>query len=126
MDVTEVDNVQAQQPVEAVETVKTVIIPAKPKKVGQRKENYDDETTAELLKKTKPQIHTDWGGKDALDQISKKMAAKGISCGERSCEAILEIVKEQIDSIRQRINPRFDEAIRRIANTEVTYEETLD
>lgn len=96
------------------------------RKIGQRKENYDGETTPEVLKKTKPLIRSDWGGKDAIEQIKKKMSAHGIVCGDKSSAAILEIVKEQIEGVRKRMTPRLDAVIKRISDEEAIIEETLE
>lgn len=87
------------------------------RKVGQRKESYDDEDTVTVLKKSKSLIRTDWGGaSDPLQVIIKEMAEEGIKCGLMSAAAIKKIAEKQVNGCRKRTAPRLDEAIKRLEN----------
>lgn len=85
------------------------------RKAGKRKTDLSGESDAEVLKKAKQLIRTDFGGSsDPLEVIRKKMEEKGIKpVGPASCKAIKELLEEQVESCRKRTTPRLDEAIRR-------------
>ena len=96
------------------------------RKPGQRKPNYDDESTADLLKNVKKLVRTDWGGKDAIEQIVKKMAEDDVNCGPIAAAAIKKMIEKAVRGNRERIFPRIDEAIRRLSGTsEDDFQETL-
>jgi hypothetical protein len=84
------------------------------RKAGQRKTDLSDETDAELLKKAKPLIRTDWGGSsDPESVIKNQLKSDGIVAGPKLPTLIRKMVEKQVESCRKRINPRLDEAIRR-------------
>jgi len=90
------------------------------RKIGQRKTDLSGESTAEVLKKAKTLIRTDFGGSpDPESVIKKKLLAVGIEAGPKSCAAIKKLLEEQVDSCRKRAFPRIDEAIRRVSGTAV-------
>lgn len=93
------------------------------RKNGKRKSNYDDESTVKVLKTAKPFVRADWGGKDKIEQVKKKMAERGIECGDKSAIAILDIIAEQLNGVRNRLYPRIDEVINRLS--EDTNDEVL-
>lgn len=79
------------------------------RKVGQRKESFDDETLAKSLTEIKKFVRLDFGGQpDHIGQIKKKMAQKGIDCGDKSAEAILELIREVLEGVKKRQAPRLD------------------
>lgn len=84
------------------------------RKPGRRKTDLSDETPVQILKKAKPLIRTDFGGADPLEVIRKRMAARGVVAGPKSCAAIKELLEEQAESDRKRIFPRIDAAIERL------------
>lgn len=87
----------------------------KTRKPGQKKADYSDEDTRTLLKKSKQLVRTDFGGSSQpTEVIRKKLEARGIPAGPKSCEAIKELLEEQVESCRKRIFPRIDEAIKRL------------
>lgn len=83
------------------------------RKIGQRKQDLSGESTAEVLKKAKALIRTDWGGKDPDEVIRKKLEAAGVQAGPKSLAAIRQIAEEQVEGCRRRTSARMDEAIRR-------------
>jgi len=83
------------------------------RKVGQAKPDLSDESTAELLKKTKSLLRTDFGGKDPLSVIHEKMAAEGVQAGPKSCQAIRKLMEGVAKGDRDRTERRLNEAIRR-------------
>lgn len=84
------------------------------RKIGQRKTDLSGETDAEVIKKAKSLVRTDFGGaSDPLAAIGKKMQEKGITTGPQSQQAIKELLEEQVESCRKRVFPRLDESIRR-------------
>ena len=85
------------------------------RKPGAKKEDLSDESTAKLLKVAKQLVRKDFGGKNPLQSIEGKMAAKGVECGPVSCQAILDIIEEQINGIKKRQFDRLDEAIKRVS-----------
>jgi len=89
---------------------------------GRRKSNYNDESTADVVKNAKKQIGKNFGGKDAIASIINKMAERGVACGEKSAQAILEIIDEQFESLRRRVYPRLDEAVSRLEDKPITEE----
>jgi hypothetical protein len=89
------------------------------RQVGQKKDNYDDETTAEVLKKCKSLFRTDWGGKDPIKQVQRIFSLGGIKCGEKSAAIVVEICKSQIESTKKRAFPRIDEVIDRVSHDAV-------
>lgn len=91
-------------------------------KPGTKKENYDDESSAKVLKTAKTLVRTDWGGHDALEVIRKKAADKGIELGPMTLEFIKTMVEEHVASVRKRIFPRIDAVIVRIDETKTPLE----
>jgi hypothetical protein len=83
------------------------------RKAGQAKLDLSDESTAEVLKKAKSLIRTDWGGQDSHDVISQRMAEAGVMTGPKSVKAIRDIVEKQVEGCRKRVERRLNEAIRR-------------
>jgi hypothetical protein len=84
------------------------------RKVGKRKTDLSGESDAEVLKKAKQLIRTDFGGSsNPLEVIQKKMKEEGVDAGEAACKAIKKLLEEQVESCRRRTTPRLDEAIRR-------------
>jgi hypothetical protein len=96
------------------------------RKVGRPKEDLSSESGEELIKKTKSLIRTDWGGKDPLTIIKQQMAERGIDAGPKSCQAILEICKNQVEGCRKRTERRHDEAISRFQGKRTKFEESMD
>ena len=87
------------------------------RKIGQRKENFDDEKLTDSLKKVKQLIRCDWGGKDAKEQLAKQMLELGIKCGPESITAFLAIMDRQMEGSRKRTAPRLNDAIRRLSES---------
>lgn len=83
------------------------------RKAGQAKPDLSDESTAEVLKKAKSLIRTDWGGQDSDDVIRQRMAEAGVMAGPKSVKAIRDIAEKQVEGCRKRLERRLDEAIRR-------------
>ena len=82
---------------------------------GQRKPNYDDETTEKVLKTSKTLCRADHGGQDACEAIRKKAREEGLEIGPKTADFIKKQIEEQIESCRKRMFPRIDEAIKRVA-----------
>jgi hypothetical protein len=91
------------------------------RKIGQRKENFNDETISESLKKVKQLVRCDWGGKDPQKQIARQMLEDGVKCGPESVEAILKLVTKQVEGSRKRISPRIDDAVQRLSTSSEPY-----
>lgn len=81
---------------------------------GRRKIDLSDESSAEVLKKGKGLIRSDWGGQDPDEQIKKKALEEGLDLGPQTRKFIEKEVTRQIESCRKRINHRIDEVIRRL------------
>lgn len=85
------------------------------KKIGCRKseEDLEAETTAELAKKAKSLIRTDWGGKNPDDVIRRQMADLGVDAGPKSVAAIRVVAERQVEGCRKRTERRLDKIIGR-------------
>ena len=83
------------------------------KVTGRRKESFDNESTAELLAKTKSLIRTNWDGHDAIGVIHRKALAESPELGPKTLDFIKRLVEEQVSGSRSRTAPRLDEAIKR-------------
>lgn len=87
------------------------------RKIGQRKENFNDEKLSDSLKKVKQLIRCDWGGKDAKEQLAKQMFELGVKCGPQSITAFMTIMDRQMEGSRKRTAPRLDDAIQRLSES---------
>jgi hypothetical protein len=87
---------------------------ANKRKIGSRKIDLSDESTATVLKKAKPLARTDWGGQEADDVILKKAIEENLDLGPKTRAFVKKIAEEQAEGIRKRIYPRMDEAINRL------------
>jgi hypothetical protein len=76
--------------------------------------DFCNEHSDESLGKVKQFARTDWGGKNAIDQIKKKFKAEGIDCGDHSAAIVKKICEQQVEGVRKRQFPRIDEVIRRL------------
>lgn len=83
------------------------------RKTGQRKTDLSGEPIAEVIKKAKSLIRSDYGGQNPQETIKKILKDHGVDAGPKSLDAIKELVEKQIEGCRKRAFPRMDEAIRR-------------
>jgi len=92
------------------------------RKPGRRKIDLSDESNAEVLKKAKGLIRSDWGGQDPDTQIKKKALEEGLDLGPKTRQFVEKEVSRQIESCRKRIYPRLDEVINRLESNQKTVE----
>lgn len=84
------------------------------RKPGQPKADLSEETTAEVLKKAKALIRTDWGGQNPDQAIFRKLLAAGMEASPQLVAACLAIAEQQVAGCRRRTSRRLNEAIRRL------------
>jgi hypothetical protein len=89
------------------------------RKVGERKQDLSNESSAKVLKTAKTLIRTDFGGKDPDEQIQKFAAQEGVVWGPKSCAIAKKLCEKQVDGCRKRTTPRIDEIIKRLGSPNV-------
>jgi hypothetical protein len=75
----------------------------------QRVRRCYDEPIDMVLKKSKPLMRKDFGGRNAITTIMQK-----IHCTEAQAYQIKLLLDEQIDGCRKRVYPRIDDVVERI------------
>ena len=88
-------------------------MPDEKRKTGKRKEDLSSETLEEVVKKAKPLIRLDVGGKDVDEQIRAQAADQGLRLSPAEREFVRKFAQDQLESSRRRVFPRLNEAIRR-------------
>ena len=87
------------------------------RKPGRRTKSFEGVKTSKVLKGAKCLIHPDFGGRDPIETMQAKAAARGIDLGPRTAAFALEIIKEQCACIRSEVFPLIDEVVERLEAT---------
>lgn len=81
---------------------------------GQRKESFDDESNVDLIHNIRKMIRTDFGGKDHVEWVRQTLERHNVHPSDRAANAILDVLRKQVEACRKRVGPRLDELIKRV------------
>jgi hypothetical protein len=94
-------------------------------RIGKGKVDLSGESTSRILKTAKTLIRTDFGGKNALEQIKKKALEKNLELGPQTCAFIKGLCENQVSGCRIRTSAHLDEVINRLSKTEQLVGKTI-